>query len=297
LDLSSLEIFIAVAAEQGVTRAALHLGRAPSNVTTRVKHLEEELGAKLFLRDGKRMVLTENGARFLGYARQLLTLSLDAREAVRPEANVVTLRIGAVESAAAVRLPSVFAALHRRWPGVGLEVSGGTSAGLIRDVLERKLDCAFVARTAEQVSAQFDTAETRRGLRAEAAFEEEVVLVLPASHGEVKTPEDIKGLSLATFSRGCAYRELAEQWFDRRERSEGGKLHTLELPSYHAILACVVSGFSFTFCPRSIVELNGVSNKVKVQQIASVKTWLVCRSDYHSDIYRALSELVNTNRT
>jgi hypothetical protein len=52
MDLSSLEIFCAVAAEQNVTRAAQRLSRVQSNVTTRVKQLEEELKVQLLSRDG-----------------------------------------------------------------------------------------------------------------------------------------------------------------------------------------------------------------------------------------------------
>ncbi|PXZ59226.1 LysR family transcriptional regulator, partial [Pseudomonas aeruginosa] len=50
MDLSSLEIFRAVAHEASVTRAAQQLQRAQSNVTTRIRQLEEDLGVELFLR-------------------------------------------------------------------------------------------------------------------------------------------------------------------------------------------------------------------------------------------------------
>src|SRR5690606_13493663 len=58
LDLAALEIFRAVAAQGSVTRAAEQLSRVQSNVTTRVRQLEADLGTVLFLREGKRMALT-----------------------------------------------------------------------------------------------------------------------------------------------------------------------------------------------------------------------------------------------
>lgn len=58
MDLAALAIFRAVVHENGVTRAAAKLNRVQSNVTTRIKQLEEELGAPLFVRDGRRLVLT-----------------------------------------------------------------------------------------------------------------------------------------------------------------------------------------------------------------------------------------------
>ena len=75
MDFAALEIFRAVAQEGSVTRAAERLGRVQSNVTTRVQQLEEQLGATLFLREGKRMVLTPAGEALRGYADRLLALA------------------------------------------------------------------------------------------------------------------------------------------------------------------------------------------------------------------------------
>ncbi|MCL8395798.1 LysR family transcriptional regulator, partial [Pseudomonas aeruginosa] len=60
------------------------LQRAQSNVTTRIRQLEEDLGVELFLRDGKRMSLTERGSEFLAYAEQLLALADEARQSMHP---------------------------------------------------------------------------------------------------------------------------------------------------------------------------------------------------------------------
>ena len=108
MDLSSLEIFRAVAREASVTRAAQQLQRAQSNVTTRIRQLEEDLGVELFLRDGKRMSLTERGSEFLAYAEQLLALADEARQSMHPAEPGGRLRLGSMESTAASRLPALF---------------------------------------------------------------------------------------------------------------------------------------------------------------------------------------------
>ncbi|MBF3225261.1 LysR family transcriptional regulator, partial [Pseudomonas aeruginosa] len=97
MDLSSLEIFRAVAHEASVTRAAQQLQRAQSNVTTRIRQLEEDLGVELFLRDGKRMSLTERGSEFLAYAEQLLALADEARQSMHPAEPGGRLRLGSME--------------------------------------------------------------------------------------------------------------------------------------------------------------------------------------------------------
>ncbi len=67
IDLDSLEIFRAVVAEGGVVRAARRLNRVQSNVTTRVRQLEERLGVTLFRRQGRGLSLTSEGQRLLPY--------------------------------------------------------------------------------------------------------------------------------------------------------------------------------------------------------------------------------------
>src|SRR3989338_10998107 len=83
LDLAALDIFRTVAAEGSVTRAAERLQRVQSNVATRVRQLEADLGPPLFLREGKRMALTPEGEVLRGYADRLLALAEEARQGLR----------------------------------------------------------------------------------------------------------------------------------------------------------------------------------------------------------------------
>src|SRR2546428_516800 len=72
IDLTALEIFKTVAEQGSITKAAARLHRVQSNVTTRVKQLEERLGAQLFLRQHRRLVLSPQGKRLLGDSELVL---------------------------------------------------------------------------------------------------------------------------------------------------------------------------------------------------------------------------------
>lgn len=65
---TSLEIFTVVAEELSIIKAATRLGRVQSNITTRIQQLEQELGVQLFSRENRRLALTPQGRKFLGYA-------------------------------------------------------------------------------------------------------------------------------------------------------------------------------------------------------------------------------------
>src|SRR6185295_3797482 len=135
MDLSELRIFSAVVRQGGVTRAAERLHRVQSNVTTRIRQLEDELGVALFVRAGKRLHLAPAGQVLLDYADRLLALADEARAAVQDARPRGIFRLGAMESTAAVRLPQVLSDYHRRYPGVELELRTGNPQELAAGIL------------------------------------------------------------------------------------------------------------------------------------------------------------------
>ena len=105
MELSQLEVFLAVARERRFSRAADKLFRTQSAVSQTVRKLEEELGVSLFLREGKRLRLAPAGKILLDYADRMLALADEAKASVRDPRPRGLFRLGAMESAAAVRLP------------------------------------------------------------------------------------------------------------------------------------------------------------------------------------------------
>lgn len=241
MNLSDLEIFLSVAEAGGITRAAERLHRVPSNVTTRLRQFEEELGVSLFLREGKRLRLAPAGEVLRGYAERMLGLAREAREAVNDDMNNGQLRLGAMESAAATRLPQPLSEYHQRYPNVRLELRTGSTRQLVALVLEGELDAALVADA---------VADNRLGTLA--AYTEELVIVAEVGHPPIDTPQDVSRLTVLAFGAGCAYRKRLEKWFD-----EGGRQpdRIMEFASYHAILGCAVTGMGVALVPKSVLEV------------------------------------------
>ena len=167
MELSDLLTFSTVARLGGITRAADELNTVQSNVTQRVKALEAEIGTALFERHSRGMTLTGAGRRLLPYAQRMAALSREALLAARDDGEPKgPLAIGSMETTAAVRLPSLLAEFHRRFPAVRLTLRTSTTADLVAGVLNGTFDGAFVA-------GPIDHAE----LDATVAFREELVLV------------------------------------------------------------------------------------------------------------------------
>ena len=240
MELSDLHIFKTVAEEGGIARAASKLHRVPSNISTRIKQLEASVGAQLFVREKQRLHLSPRGEHLLGYADRLLRLSAEAMGAVSSAPPRGLLRLGALESTTASRLPKVLAAYHRAYPDVRVELITGTNDALTAAVLERRVEAAFVAEV-----------PSHRELVAERLFRERLVIIASRDHRPIQRPQDVDGDSVIAFPSGCAYRRVLQHWLGRRRVAS---VRVLELGSYHAIVACVASGTGIALVPESVLD-------------------------------------------
>ena len=288
MDLSSLEIFLAVVAENSVTRAAKLIGRVPSNVTIRIQQLESDLGVVLFSREGKRMTLTKEGRTFLSYANRLTSLAREARLAVKPSGPAGSLRVGTMESTAASRLPAVLSQFNQLWPTVVLRLTMGASRDLTRAVIAEELDCALIARPPKHLLDPKSNLDPELDeLEALKAYVEELVLVLPAGHPSIRKAADLRVDTLAVLEPGCTYRRIAEDW-----TRSSGSVATLELNSYHAILASVTTGKSAGVMPRSVYDLMSWPNGIATHPLGKVDTLLIHKKSEYSPVIEVFRDII-----
>ena len=205
MDLSDLRIFSAVVREGGVTRAAEKLHRVQSNVTTRIRQLEENLNVSLFKREGRRLILTPSGRTLLEYSDRLLALASKAEAALHNEKPQGLFRLGSMESTAAVRLPGPLTAYSQRYPDVVLELRTGNPTQLSTALLAGEVDAALVAEPI--ASAKFDSI---------VAFDEEPVIVTSKDHAPVDDKAAVPQ-TMIVFEHGCPHRRRLEQWYASRQ--------------------------------------------------------------------------------
>lgn len=284
MDLASLRIFKAVVEQGGITRAAAKLHRVPSNVTTRVKQLEEALGTKLFTRAGRQLALSPQGKVLLTYAEQLLRLSDEAQTVLRDGKPHGTLRIGALESTSGSRLPPLLSRYHLMYPEVQLELVTGTSGALVSRIHKQEIEAAFVA---EPFNAD--------GLETMPAFLEQLVLIAPRSSPRIRSPRDVASRTVIAFATGCSYRRRLEAWLGGAKVAPG---RVMEFHSYHAIVACVAAGTGIAVVPRSVIHMALGEKDVAItplpQEIAQARTRLAWIAGHHSVALQAMKTLLAT---
>jgi DNA-binding transcriptional LysR family regulator len=281
MDLSDLRIFAAVVREGSVTGAARRLNRVQSNVTTRIRQLEDDLQARLFVRQGKRLHLAPAGRALLGYAERLLALADEARACVHDTRPRGVFRLGAMESTAAVRLPAALSEYHRMHPEVGLELRTGNPDVLASAILAGELDAGLVAEPIADVP--FDKVF---------AFTEEPVIVSAAAHPTLGKKGQLPG-TVIVFEHGCPHRKRLENWYARHGQVPE---RTIELSSYHAMLSCVAAGMGIALLPKSVLTTFPESKRLKVHRLSAgenrADTVLIWRKGAGSPNIRALHQIL-----
>ncbi len=264
MELSQLQMFQMVAEEGSIINAAQKLHCVPSNITTRIKKLEEELGAPLFIRQGRGLIISPSGRIFLEYSKQILSLCENAKQAIRPESEPYgLLRIGSIESSAIGRLPKLLSQFHQGFPLVDMQFSTATWPQLLNDIIQNTLDGAIVAAS-----------HTHPSLNSVEIYQEELVLITPSSTSDIKDPSDLIGKKVFMWPEGCPYRKALEKWLSEHNVS----IPITSIASYGTILGCVSAGAGVSLVPKGILESHHGTGSVKTYQfkdLATVKNYFM----------------------
>lgn len=281
MDVDALKTFAAVARAAGITKAALELHTVQSNVTAKIKQLEEELGLPLFVRHSRGMTLTSAGSQLLPYASRVMNLLSEARRAaIDSPTPHGELSIGSMETTAALRLPPILSAYAARCPDVDVILQTGTSRALVEDVIERRLEAALVAGPIDHPDLVSDELIEEELVVVTASWMQNFDDVIAQARKSVVHGES-GGLKILVFRAGCSYRRHLEVLLANRKAPI---LRRLELGTLEGILGCVAAGLGITLLPRAAVEAAKLKKDLTVHALpdsagARVKTVFIHRRD------------------
>lgn len=270
MDTRDLATFAAVARLGGMSRAASALNTVQSNVTQRVRRLEESLGVTLLERSRSGARLTAAGRRLMPYAARVDALLDEATRAARDDGTPRgTLTLGSLETTAALRLSPLLASYAMAHPQVDLVLRTGTTAEMVERVLARELEGAYVCGPVAHPD-----------LVATAVFEEELALLSAPSNRSLVDLLGQPDLRLVILRAGCSYRQRLEEILARRGIVG---LRRLEFGTLEAILGAVAAGLGVTLMPRALVGPAWRGGRIAVHGLrraeARVQTVFVRRRD------------------
>lgn len=146
MHLERLRIFVTLVQSQGVVAAAERLHMTQPAVTKHIRRLESELKTRLFVREGRRLVLTQAGEVFYGYATEALA---SADDVLRALGDLNSLRAGRVTVSTSLSIGTHIVAplltqFAQEHPGVTIIVQMADTRAVVRAVLDGTADLGCV---------------------------------------------------------------------------------------------------------------------------------------------------------
>src|SRR6202011_2669130 len=244
MTLDQLQIFIAVAEREHVTRAADVLGLAPPSVSAAVASLEREFGTKLFHRVGRGIALTEGGKLLLDEARALVNRAGVVKLAMREFTGLSRerLEIKASQTIVSHFLPPKLVEFHQAYPGIALVVSVGNSTEVVEAIIRGNIELGFVEGPEGELQDPC--------LAVEMVGQDDLVMVVSASHPwasrENLTVDDLTAGKWVLREDGSGTRAAFVKALDALGAPYSKLDIAIELPSNEAVLAAVLAGAGAT---------------------------------------------------
>ena len=262
-------VFLNVVRSGSITRAAQRLNMVQSNVTARIKKLEYALGVTLLRRHARGVKLTGGGEAVLPMALRLDAVLNDLGYAFgkgKP-AKEASLRVGAIETVAAVQLPGLVSGFLQKSPHVDVSVHVGSSATLVGQVKRGELDVAFISRSF-----------ALPGLREEQVFADKLLVLAPA---KVKSLGDLLAVNRSRLKvlvqrLGCSYTERLLGFLEKKKvRPE----RIMEMGTLEGVIGFVEAGVGIAAMPESFVRPISKGRQVSMlslpKETAVLQTYVV----------------------
>lgn len=274
MDLSQLEVFLAVARERRFSRAAEKLYRTQSAVSQTIRKLEDELGEALFDRSSREGVLTDAGKVLHDYAEKLINLRAEAAESLTElrELQKGKLVIAANEFTVLYLLP-VLAEFRRLHPMIKIKVERALGSHIPDDVLCYSAEFGVLSYAPQEPS-----------LNSVVVYLDELAFVVPPKHplasAEQVSIQQLGAESFVAHIVSSPYREKVIQLF----KTHKTPLHMdVELPTLQAIKQFVAMGNGVAFVPEISVETEiarGELVRIRVRELQlKRKLRLIYRKD------------------
>jgi DNA-binding transcriptional LysR family regulator len=209
MEIRQLRAFVAIAESGTFTAGALRVHVTQAAISMQIRQLENELGAKLFVRAPRRVILTEAGEHLMHRARLILREHDAAQDEIAELAGAEKgrLRIGSASAMISTeQLPKILRDMRKQHPLAEVTVGSGTSESLVQQILAGEMDLAFVSLPVEA-----------RGIQTERLNEDQLVAIASPRHRLAKqrtvSAYTLAGEKLILGERGGNTRRLIDQFF------------------------------------------------------------------------------------
>jgi DNA-binding transcriptional LysR family regulator len=267
VEIQQIRYFLAVAETSSFTRAADKLGVSQPAITSGIKRLEAELGAPLFHREGRRLLLSDLGEMMRPQLEAVLQQTLVAQDTAKNFRllHQVPLRVGILATIGPTRFSDLLARFQRDNPGVELELIEASPGDLVRQLDDKHLDLAILSAP-EPLGGSYRTVPL---------YVERYVVIFPKGHRLERLPTvtlaDVSGEAYVD-RLSCELREMVMEVCSQRNVELYARFRSMR---EDWIQAMVAAGIGVAFMPEHSVTLPELPRRLLVDPPLSRSVELV----------------------
>jgi len=225
------------------TGAAEEMGYTQSTVTSHIQALEQFVGAPIFDRMGRKVILTDVGQRVMEHASVMLEEYKKIQNLHNLNGEITgEIKIGAPESVTVYHLDKILKTFREQYPYVKISLLNINCSEIQNQLISSEIDVGFML-----------IRNPKKDIQRIKLIEEDLALIgLPE---KISTFEQVTDghwdECLITNEKGCSYRTDFENYLKEKQITPA---HVMELWSIEAIKRCVMSGLGIAFLPIVTVE-------------------------------------------
>jgi DNA-binding transcriptional LysR family regulator len=260
MELNQLRVFCAVVEKKSFSRASEAVFLSQPTVSLQIRALEQELGTRLLDRQGKEVSVTGSGKLLYGYARKILHIADEAKQALAHLKGLIMgeIIIGASTIPGEYILPGLLAEFKEKYPGIEINLAIGDTKEIIRKVLDHEVEIGFVGQKEKGEKLEFNGFSTER-----------LVLIAPMSPPWLPrdriTVEELKKIPFIIRESGSGTRSSIESKLHEFAVKETDLNIVMRVGSTAAVKKAVESGAGV-----SIISERAIENEIKLDLLKKV---------------------------
>ena len=265
IDINDIRCFVTVAELKSMTAAAHKLNYLQSNMTAKIKKIENHYDRQLFIRQPKGVELTESGLHLYSQYKKMLFTWEETENKIHQQKKF--LRFGTNTSLGGMRFYPAFQHLYETYPDLSITMKTGATGFIEDEILQGHLDIAYALGKPQHKNLQYIH-----------KADDHLVLIGKNLINSIDFREGIHQQNILLASSECCYAKTLDQLFIDHQLHKGELtyIHDLE-----ALIQFTQLGMGISMIAKSLISKYNIQYYMEIpEQYRNIGLYLIARYDH-----------------
>lgn len=265
MDIENMLAFVTVAELKSVSAAAISMNHLQSNMTSKIKKIENHYRQQLFFRSSRGMELTPEGEKLYRQYKKILLLWDETEQEMNH--RELKLRLGIMQSILSENITKAFSGLYEKYPGMSVALITGSTEEMEGELIEGNIDLAYTFGKSDLQQLHYWPIGS-----------EELVLVGKRAKSAASLAQCLEGETMLILSKGCLYASILQRMYSAHSIHPASKT---EVGVLETLLRLASLGMGVALVSKTSVREFGITDFMELpQEYRYMDKFLVTRTNY-----------------